>query len=121
MCGPPAAPQLGPDVRGDLLHQLDQEIQATRVGHDGARGRLQHEQCERGCAATHEPLEEQDQGQFDSAKGNAQSPKIQFQHDCSFGLTGIVPPQPLGWKQVDHLYEDFRKFKRSCGSCVRQS
>ena len=38
----------------------------------------------------------------------------QFQHDYSFNLTGIVPPQPPKWKQVDHLYEDFKKFKRSC-------
>ena len=32
----------------------------------------------------------------------------------SFNLTGIVPPQPPKWKQVDHLYEDFKKFKQSC-------
>ena len=38
----------------------------------------------------------------------------QFQHDYPFNLTGIVPPQPPKWKQVDHLYEDFKKFKRSC-------
>ena len=25
-----------------------------------------------------------------------------------------MPPQPPKWKQVDHLYEDFKKFKRSC-------
>ena len=94
---------------------MDQEIQATQVRHDEARRRLQHEQCERRCATTHEPLE-QDQGQFDNAEGNAhaQSPKVQFQHDYSFNLTGIVPPQPPKWKQVDHLYEDFKKFKRSC-------
>ena len=36
------------------------------------------------------------------------------QHEYSFNLTGIVPPQPPKWKQVDHLYEDFKKFKRSC-------
>ena len=38
----------------------------------------------------------------------------QFQHDYSFNLTSIVPPQPPKWKQVNHLYEDFKKFKRSC-------
>ena len=37
-----------------------------------------------------------------------------IQHDYSFNLTGIVPLQPPKWKQVDHLYEDFKKFKRSC-------
>ena len=37
-----------------------------------------------------------------------------IQHDYSFNLTGIVPPQPPKWKQVDHLYKDFKKFKRSC-------
>ena len=29
-------------------------------------------------------------------------------------MTGIVPPQPPKWKQVDHLYEDFKTFRRSC-------
>ena len=93
---------------------MDQEIQATQVRHDEARRRLQHEQHERRCATTHEPLEEKDQGQFDNAEGNTQSPKVHVQHDYSFNLTGIVPPQPPKWKQVDHLYEDFKKFKRSC-------
>ena len=36
------------------------------------------------------------------------------QHDYSFNLTGIVLPQPPKWKQVNHLYEDFKKFRRSC-------
>ena len=40
------------------------------------------------------------------------SSRVQFEHDYSFNLTGIVPPQPPKWKQVDHLYEDFKKFKR---------
>ena len=97
---------------------MDQEIQATQVRHDEARRRLQCEQCERRRATTHEPLE-QDQGQFENVEENthAQSPKVQFQHDYSFNLTGIVPPQPPKWKQVNHLYEDFKKFKRSC-TCV---
>ena len=36
------------------------------------------------------------------------------QQDYSFNLTWITPPQPPKWKQVDHLYEDFKKFKHSC-------
>ena len=114
MYSPPMTPQLNPDICEDLLHWLDQEIQATQIRHDEARRRLQ---CERRHATTHELLEEQDQGQFDNAEGNAQSPRVQFQHDYSFNLTDIVPPQPPKWKQVDHLYGDFKKFKRSC-TCV---
>ena len=34
--------------------------------------------------------------------------------DYSFNLTGIVPPQIPKWKQADHLYEDFKKFRWSC-------
>ena len=34
--------------------------------------------------------------------------------DYSFNLTGIVPPQPQKWKQVNHLYEDFKKCRQSC-------
>ena len=55
---PPTTPQLNPDICEDLLHQLDQEIQATQVRHAEARRRLQHEQCDRRHATTHEPLEE---------------------------------------------------------------
>ena len=93
MYSPPTTPQLNPDICGDLLHRLDQEIQATQVRHDEARRRLQREQCEWRCATTHEPLEP-DQGQFENV-GNmhTQNPKVQFQHDYSFNLTGIVPPQ----------------------------
>ena len=40
--------------------------------------------------------------------------KFHHQQDYSFNLTGIVLPQPPKWKQVDHLYEDFKKFKWSC-------
>ena len=113
MYSPPTTPQLNPDVHEDLLHRFDQGIQATQIRHDEARRRLQHE---RRHATIHEPLEEQDQGQFDNADEYAQSPRViqWFQHDYSFNLTGIVPPQPPKWKQVNHLYEDFKKFKRSC-------
>ena len=116
MYSPPTTPQLNPDIHEDLLHRLDQEIQATQVRHDEARRRLQCEQRERRCATTHEPLE-QDQGQFgnvETENTHTQSPRVQFQHDYSFNLTGIVPLQPPKWKQFDHLYEDFKKFKRSC-------
>ena len=117
MYSPPTTPQLNPDICEDLLHRLDQEIQATQVRHDEARKRLQHEQCERRCATTHEPLEP-DQGQFENVDNtHTQKTQVQFQHDYSFNLTGIVPPQPPKWKQVNHLYEDFKKFKRSC-TCV---
>ena len=58
MYSPPTTPQLNPDICEDLLHQLDQEIQATQVRHDEARRRLQREQRERRHATTHEPLEQ---------------------------------------------------------------
>ena len=103
MYSPPMTPQLNPDVHEDLLQHLDQEIQATQIRHDEARRRLQHE---RRCATIHEPLEEQ--GQFDNADEIGPRVIQQFQHDYSFNLTGIMPPQPPKWKQVDHLYEDFK-------------
>ena len=55
--------------------------------------------------------------QFENAEQVSPSVIQQFQQDYSFNLTSIVPPQPPKWKQVDHLYEDFKKFKRSC-TCV---
>ena len=110
MYSPPTTPQLNPDIREELLHQLDQEIQATQVRHDEAKKRLQHEQHERRHATTHEPLV-LNQGQFENVDNNTQNSRV---HDYSFNLTGIVPPQPPKWKQVDHLYEDFKKFRRSC-------
>ena len=64
-------------------------------------------------AILHEPHLQVDQ--FENAEEQA-NPRViqQFQQDYSFNLTGIVPLQPPKWKQVDHLYEDFKKFKRSC-------
>ena len=109
MYSPPTTPQLNPDIHEELLHRLDQEIQATQVRHDEAKKRLQHEQRERRRATTHEPLV-LNQGQFENVD-NTQNPWV---HDYSFNLTGIVPPQPPKWKQVDHLYEDFKKFRRPC-------
>ena len=41
-------------------------------------------------------------------------PGVSHLHDYLFNLTGIVPPQLPKWKQVNHLYEDFKKFQRSC-------
>ena len=110
MYSPPTTPQLNPDIREELLHRLDQEIQATQVRHDEAKKRLQHEQHERRHATTHEPLV-LNQGQFENVDANTQNSWV---HDYSFNLTGIVPPQPPKWKQVNHLYEDFKKFRRSC-------
>ena len=107
MYSPPTTPQIDPDIREDLLRHLDQEIQATQVRHDEAQRRLQHE---RRCATTHEPLSFPEQFENTEEKAN---PKViqHVQHDYSFNLTGIVPSQPPKWKQVDHLYKDFKKFK----------
>ena len=113
MYSPPTTPQLNPDICEELLHRLDQEIQATQVRHDEAKKKLQHEQHERRHATTHEPLV-LNQGQFENVDNNTQNSWV---HDYSFNLTGIVPPQPPKWKQVNHLYEDFKKFRRSC-NCV---
>ena len=41
-------------------------------------------------------------------------PQAGYVQDYSFNLTGMAPPQPPKWKQVDHSYEDFKKFRRSC-------
>ena len=92
---PPTTPQIDPDIREDLLRCLDQEIQATQNRHDEVQRRLQ---CERRQATIHDPM-----SQFENAVENAEeqvSPSVtqQFQHDYSFNLTGIVPPQPPKWK-----------------------
>ena len=106
----PTTPQIDPDIREDLLRCLDQEIQATQTKHDEAQRRLQHE---RRWATKHDPLD-----QFENAEElGTQAVNQHIQHDYSFNMTGIVPPQPPKWKQVDHLYEDFKKFSRSC-TCV---
>ena len=65
MYSPPTTPQLSPDICEELLHRLDQEIQATQVRHDEAKKKLQHEQRERRCATIHEPLV-LNQGQFEN-------------------------------------------------------
>ena len=111
MYSPPMTPQLNPDVHEDLLQWLDQEIQATQIRHDEARRRIQ---CERRHATIQEPLE--DQGQFDNADENAQSPRViqQFQHDYSFNLSVLCHHNHQSGSKLTHLYEDFKKFKRSC-------
>ena len=88
---PPTTPQIAPDIREDLLRCLDQEIQATQTRHDEVQRRLQHERRQ---ATIPDPM-----SQFENADENAeeldnQGVTQQFQHDYSFNLTGIVPPQP---------------------------
>ena len=104
---PPTTPQIDIDIREDLLRHLDQEIQATQTKHDEAQRRLQHERRQ---ATIHDPM-----SQFENAEEQV-NPSVtqQFQHDYSFNLTSIVPPQSPKWKLVDNLYKDFKKFKRSC-------
>ena len=113
MYSPPTTPQLNPDVCEDLLHWLDQQIQATQQRHIEAQRQLQKE---RRYATLHEPhLQRDPMDQFENTEEQA-NPRViqQFQQNYSFNLTGIVPPQPPKWKQVDHFYKDFKKFKRSC-------
>ena len=88
---PPTTPQLNPDVREDLLQCLDQEIQAAQTRHDEVQRKLHRERRQ---AIIHDPA-----SQFENA-GEQISPSVtqQFQHDYSFNLTGIVPPQPPKWK-----------------------
>ena len=72
--------------------------------------KLKNNSKERRHATLHEPM----LGQFENAEPDNQGVDQHIQHDYSFNLTGIVPPHPPKWKQVNHLYEDFKKFKRSC-------
>ena len=110
---PPTTPQIDSDIREDLLRCLDQEIQATQTRHDEVQRRLQ---CERKWATIHDPMSQFDDADLDGNDelNNQRVFQQSVQHDYSFNLTGIVPPQPPKWKQVNHLYEDFKKFKRSC-------
>ena len=63
-----------------------------------------------GQATIHDPM-----SQFENAEEQV-SPSVtqQFQQDYFFNLISIVSPQSPKWKQVDHLYKDFKKFRRSC-------
>ena len=112
---PPTTPQIDPDMREDLLRCLDQEIQATQTRHDEVQRRLQHERRQ---ATIHDPMSQFDDADLDldvnDELNNQRVIQQSVQHDYSFNLTGIVQPQPPKWKQVDHLYEDFKKFRRSC-------
>ena len=106
---PPTTPQLDTDVCEDLLRHLNEQIQATQQRHVDAQRQLQKERRQ---AIIHQP------GQFENAEEQTNTGVIQhIQQDYSFNLTGISPPQPPKWRQVDHLYEDFKKFRRSC-TCV---
>ena len=40
--------------------------------------------------------------------------RVSYQRDYSFNLTGIALPQPPRWRQAEHLYDEFKKFRRSC-------
>ena len=105
---PSTTPTLDIDICEDLLKCLDEQIMATQYRHDEAQKRLQKE---RRKATLHQP------GQFDNAEEPRNTPPmihpVQQLQDYSFNLVGIVP-QPPKWKQVDHLYEDFKKSKQSC-------
>ena len=39
---------------------------------------------------------------------------VSYQQDYLFNLTGISLPQPPRWRQAEHLYDEFKKFQRSC-------
>lgn len=101
MNSPPTTPIVDPDIREELLKQLDKEIMATQQRHDETQIKLH----ERRQATQFQP------DQFDDA---VQDSTFFMIHDYSFNLTGISLPQPPKWKQADYLYKDFKKFQRSC-------
>ena len=78
---------------------------ATQNKHDEAQRQLR----ERRKATSYQPNQFKNALCEDGAPSNA-IPGASHLHDYSFNLTGIMPPQPPKWKQVDHLYEDFKKF-----------
>ena len=104
---PPTTPQPGEDICEDLLRHLDEQIQATQQQHNEAKKKLQKE---RRCATIHQPM---GLNQLENTVNEVPGFVHTVQQDYSFNLTGITPPQPPKWKQVDHLYEDFKKFKCS--------
>ena len=83
---------------------LDDEINATQQRHDEVQKAIR----ERRRATQFRPE------QFEDATLQDNTISIGRDRDYSFNLTGITPPQPPKWKQVDQLYKDFKKFKRSC-------
>ena len=98
-------------MREDLLKQLDEEIMATQSKHDEAQGRLR----EWRRATAYQPDQFENALYEDETPSNTvPMPGASHLHDYLFNLTGIVPQQPPKWKQVNHLYEDFKKFWRSC-------
>ena len=115
---PPTTQTLGPDIREDLLKQLDEEIMATQSKHDEAQRRLREQRR----ATAYQP------DQFENALHEDETPSnavpmsgASHLHDYSFNLTGIVPPQSPKWKQVDHLYKDFKKVLEILHKSVRRS
>ena len=90
---------MDPDIREDLLKWLDEKIMATQQRHDEVQKTI----CEWRQATQFKPEE------FEEAtlQDNTISLGRDQNWDYSFNLTGITPPQPPKWKQVNHLYEDF--------------
>ena len=84
---------------------------ATQSKHDEAQRRLREQRR----ARDYQPDQFENTLHEDETPSNAvPMPGASHLHDYSFNLTGIMPPQLPKWKQVDHLYEDFKKFWRSC-------
>ena len=84
---------------------------ATQSKHDEAQRQLR----ERRKATSYQPDQFENALHDDGTPSPSNAvPGASHLHDYSFNLTGIVPPQPPKWKQVNHLYEDFKKFQRSC-------
>ena len=86
---------------------------ATLHQHDEAQRKLK----ERQWATSYPPGQLENALNIDADEmvcNTPMTPMTSCVQNYSFNLTGIVPPQPLNWKQVDHLYEDFKNFKWSC-------
>ena len=98
---PPATPPMDPDIREDLLKCLEDEINVTQQRYDEVQKAIR----ERRRATQFRPE------QFEDATLQDNRTPMGRDRDYSFNLTGITPPQPPKWKQVDRLYEDFKKFK----------
>ena len=115
---PPTTPTLDPDMREDLLRRLDEEIMATQSKHDEAQRRLR----ERRRAMSYQPDQFKNALHEDGTPTNTvPTPGASHLHNYSFNLTGIVLPQLPKWKQVDHLYEDFKKFQKKFHKSVQRS
>ena len=98
---PPATTTMDPDIRENLLKCLEDEINATQKRHDEVQKAI----CKRRWATQFRPE------QFEDATLQDNTTPMGRVRDYSFNLRGITPPQPPKWKQIDQLYEDFKKFK----------